>query len=684
MNFLERAQATAARGVPVIRLRPKTKIALDGGWPELATADMDTISKWASETPEANCGAVAKAELGEVWFLEIDDPSIPTRIESETGQKIPRTYRVRSRVGRGHYYWRQTPESIALGNVAQGYVKNGDFSVRVDNEYVVAAGSLHPNTGLPYEVVSDTDIVEAPHWLIEWIKSQKLEQKKVVAQDDTDIIPDGKRNDTLARLAGKLRNAGLDHEGIEAHLHKVNAARCVPPMTDEEIQTIAGSISRYAVGKDDTVLIGGVPVGTAPVKTAYGVQPAQLEAEPIERPELLLPPYPTFPSWVMAGTSIYEGLVKPFCEVNCRQEEFLFLPAMVLLLSYVATKVNVQGKALIPSLFLVCIGKRGEMMKSACINSAVEYFQYMGAVGHATDSMSNAEGKALIWEVGSPEGLGKEMSRLKCKNAILLYDELATLTNKAGIDGSTLTSRLCTIYESQKFQNTVKSHKDSFSFEPGTYAISLMACSTDKNFLSNWAKLSGKTTGLDDRFFFLYQPKEFKERSPYTHVYTQVAAQVTRKLIEKAILQGVYKFEATSPLSRAGYDTREEHRVEKFALGFAIDLGLDEIDLECIERGFALVDYEKAVKKWLQTYEATTKEGALQMEIKTHLARAPKGEMEERDLKRICHADRHGTTAWGYAFKGLLNNGHIVVQGTGKRNDPRIVILLEPVEADEG
>ena len=242
---------------------------------------------------------------------------------------------------------------------------------------------------------------------------------------------------------------------------------------------------------------------------------------------------------------------------------------------------------------------------------------------------------------------------------------------------------MCTIYESQKFQNTVKSNKDSFSFEPGTYAISLMACSTDKNFLSNWAKLAGKTTGLDDRFFFLYQPKKLKPRTPYTHVYTQQSSSVTHKLIKKALAQRVYEFERTSPLSREGYDTREEHRVEKFALGFAIDLGLDEIDLECIERGFALVDYEKAVKKWLQTYEATTKEGALQMEIKTNLSRAPNGEMEERELRRVCHADRHGTTAWKYAFGGLKDANHIVVQGTGRKNDPRIVVLLEPIEADE-
>src|SRR5271155_3369395 len=102
MNFLERAQATVAKGAPVIRLRPRTKIAADSDWPSLATTNPETLTKWNTEMPEANCAAVAQGRMGGVWFLEIDDPSVPPRIESETGQKIPLTYRVRSRSGRGH------------------------------------------------------------------------------------------------------------------------------------------------------------------------------------------------------------------------------------------------------------------------------------------------------------------------------------------------------------------------------------------------------------------------------------------------------------------------------------------------------------------------------------------------------------------------------------------------------
>jgi hypothetical protein len=385
----------------------------------------------------------------------------------------------------------------------------------------------------------------------------------------------------------------------------------------------------------------------------------------------------------MAGTSIYNGLVKPFCDVNSRQEEFLFMPAMAILLNCVATRVQVKGKMLIPSIFMVMIGKRGEMMKSASAESAIEYFQNATLVAHANDTMENANGKSLVWEIGSPEGFGMQMSRLKCKNGILYYDELSTLTNKAGIDGSTLNSRLLAMYESGKFQNVIKSRKESFSFEPNTYCVTLIACCTDKNFLPHWAKLSGKSSGLDDRFFFLFQPKTLKERTPYIHVNTQLAALETRKLIDKAIQQGIFEIENSSPLNARGdLGNREEIRAEKFALGFAIDMGLEEIDLECIERGLALVDYERAVKKWLCTYEATTKEGGIQMELKNLLARSG-GTLPERDVKREMRADRHGTTLWSQAYFGMAKNGMIRIEGTGKKGDPKMVVLLESLDEDE-
>jgi putative DNA primase/helicase len=60
------------------------------------------------------------------------------------------------------------------------------------------------------------------------------------------IIPNGQRNDTLARMAGSMRHKGFPLEAIELALGVVNQQRCQPPLNDTEVRSIAQSIGRYA------------------------------------------------------------------------------------------------------------------------------------------------------------------------------------------------------------------------------------------------------------------------------------------------------------------------------------------------------------------------------------------------------------------------------------------------------
>lgn len=684
MDFFERAYQTTQKGVPVIRLRAKTKIAMDTDWPMLATTDPAILQQWNQETPDANCAAVAKATLDGVWFLEVDAPEVLARIQEETGQKLPKTYRVRSRPGRGHYYFRHTPGSIALGNLPQGYVKHADFSVRVDNQYVVSANSLHPISGLPYEIISTADICEAPEWLIDWLKSQRIDKPEETASQvkPTGLIPHGSIHGYMLKEAGKLRHAGLTPEEIEPVLLRLVHDNCQPPIDDTKVRAMAKSVGKYEV-KDDTVLFAGVVAGTAPAPET-AIVPEELE----ETAQFIVPPYPVFPRWVMQGTSIYEGLVRPYCDKNSRYEEFMFMPAMALMLNYLGTKVRIEYKDIIPSLFMVLIGKKGRVIKSSSVKDAVKYFQYAATLDQGGPGIKNAEGKTLVWTAGSPEGLGIELQRTNCRNAVLFYDELSTLTNKASIESSTLVSSLLTLYESDKFANVIKAKKDTFSLDPGTYCASLIACTTDKNFKTLWGRMSGVTSGLNDRFFFLYQPEQFKDVTPPIAVNCQDGALTTRKLIDKAVAKGVYSITDSSPLSArmTGEDkieNRQEIRAEKFALFFAIDLDRNEIDEECIERGLALVEYERAVKRKLRPSEAITKEAGIQNEIVDFLLGQKGGTTTLREMNRLLHPERYGTTLWGQAFSGLTRTGQIAVQGKGTKTDPKMVILLRAPEEDE-
>jgi hypothetical protein len=666
MTFFDIAKPLAERGIPQIRLRPRTKIAFETDWPVRATTNLSILKQWSDEMPDANAASVARGEIGGFWFFEIDKPNFHKEIEQQTGQCFPDTFIVRSSPGRGHFFFRQTASSIAMGN-CQGKDADGKeiWSARVDSRYVVSAGSEHPTSGRRYEIVRDSPIVEAPEWLIQWCINQKSEPKKILM---------GSRNNTLTSLLGKARQTSkLNTEELITLGLQLNKELCDPPLSEQEVQTIARSVGKYEIAPMPPVIMGGQVIGqSAPV------QPAEpLIIKPI--------PYPVWPEWVMKGTSIYDGFIKPICDENSRYPQFMFMPAMVLILNYLGLKVSIEeNPQLIPSFYMMSIGRKGRVIKSSSVQDAIEYLRIAGIVEFANSQTRNAGGKSLIWTAGSPEGLGLEMARTACKNAVLFYDELSTLTSKAAIENSTLKQSLLTMYESGQFANIIKNRKETFVFEPKSYCASLIACTTDKNFSQHWSRMSGDSSGLDERFFFLYQPENLINLTPQKYVNTVEGTIETRRRIDKAVQQRTYHLVDDTFLheyiNRLG--NRTEQRLEKMALFFAVDMGKDEIDESCIERALAISKYELAVKKYLSVFESTTKEGALQQEI-IQLLQRHNGVVTSRQLDRALHPERHGTYLWQRVYSGLLQAGWIAESGAGTKNNPKQVVLLRVPEDDD-
>ena len=685
MSFLDIVAPLLDRGLPLTPLKPRSKIAFLPEWEKNPITTIEQAKQIVTQYGnDLNCGVVAKAEPGGVAIFEVDDPNIQHKIREETGQTLPVTYIIRSSLGRGHFYLRHTPESIQLGNLSADD-ENGKelWSFRARDQYVVSEKSVHPKTGEPYEARSVAPIAEVPSWLISWMKKQKTEKKQVEKKEE--VFAEGSRNKSLASMAGKLRHSGLNYDEIEAALMAANQSRCIPPLSDDEVRTIAASIAKYEKGPENTVLVGGQPAG----QTAYGVEPAKLiKVEELEElPPIAAVRYPEFPRWVLDDMSITKGLIDPFCSQNSRYPEFMLIPSLVLLLNYLGNKVRIKGMESIPlSIYTVLIGRKGRVLKSSCVQDCVKYFEYMGLTAHCDPSVRNAEGRSMVFSVGSPEGLGREMARTSCKNGVMLFDELSSLTNKANIENSNFTSSLLTLYESNKFGNTIKSSKESYLLLPGEYCASLIACSTDTNFQTHWCKLAGKTTGLDDRFFFLLQPETLIPLTEFRQAYTQEGALETRKLVDKAVQQGSYEISDHSPLRdflKNNDDANRSYlRAVKFALAFAIDLGCSEVDPDSLERGLALSQYESDVKRYLQTYESVTKEGAIQQEI-VHFIVNNGGSYPVRDLERKLHSSRYGTTLWNAAYQGLLRHGWCREEGNRSKGSPRIVRALRlPQEED--
>jgi hypothetical protein len=254
--FITIAEPLANMGIPITPVRPGTKRAFLPDFPAKATTDIDQIYCWGAEYRNHNAACVARAEEGGFWFFEADSTEVTKRIKDATGHdlvaEVP-TFRVCSRPGRQHFYFRHNAASIALGNISQSYVIGQDWSVRTHNEYVVAPGSINPVTGLPYEVVSNAPIAEAPQWLIDWLQSQKISGKSTSGSgDDTPRVngkvPHGSIHGYMLRQAGKMRAIGLEQDEIESALLRLVHKDCEPPIDDDKVRAMAKSICKYEAG----------------------------------------------------------------------------------------------------------------------------------------------------------------------------------------------------------------------------------------------------------------------------------------------------------------------------------------------------------------------------------------------------------------------------------------------------
>lgn len=255
-GFEEHALAYARRGIPVFRLRARTKEPFHGsrGFYD-ATTDPDTIRRWWTATPTANIGLPTGRASG-IMVLDVDTDKggadSLTALEAEHG-KLPATWTVKTGGDNYQLYLKAPDENI---RISAGKLGPG-LDIRCDGGYVVAPPSIHPS-GDRYTVHTRAPMVEPPSWLLALLKDDpkpagettvNTQSNQPISADlDGDPIPDGKRNEELTRIAGRLRARGAGDGELPEMLERINATRCNPPLPEREVQRIARSAMRWPVG----------------------------------------------------------------------------------------------------------------------------------------------------------------------------------------------------------------------------------------------------------------------------------------------------------------------------------------------------------------------------------------------------------------------------------------------------
>jgi hypothetical protein len=667
----EGAKYMAGFGIPQIPLRGKAPWFSE--WPTKATTDFAQIDAWYAEH-KCNFGSVAKVSLGQFFVLEVDSVDVRARYKADTKLDFTTTLTIRSRQG-AHRWFLQSPESISLGNVAQSFVQHENFSVRVDAEQCVSPGSVHVISGKQYRVIQDMAPVGCSSAELTWLGAQKITRKKIAVVEAGTLIQHGSIHGALVSFVGTLRSKNVPLEAAEIAAMAWVHENCAPPIDEDKVRETIHSVYKYPAGDPgaSTVLFG------SGASSAPEAEKPRFDTSRLDRSETITKP--KFPSWVMLETSIYRGLIEPAMRTSTKRPELIFMPLVATILNSVGTKVRIKGLNNTPlSLFLGSLAVKG-WFKSSSVELGFKYMELAGLSEMHRTGTSNANGKQLIFGAGSMEGLGINMARTRCANAILYYDELRSCISKVNIENSSFAPHLLSIYEGGRFANIIKSTRDSFAFEPGQYCASWIWCSTVKSFHENWPKIMGSNSDLIDRLFIVLGPERADKDeavSFFTDPDCMKGAGETRILIDKALKQGIFDYEnyehaqamiAQGLTGLSVVDEDDDNQslsmsrivglVQRLALFFAVDLGLDCITDDCLERAIALARYRCDVIRYIRPIEAESTLGRLQARME-HVLRSNGGVMPERLWRESLNYKRYDTEIWARAWKGKAQAGHIV------------------------
>ena len=174
-----------------------------------------------------------------VLVLDVDDPQAFEALLVGNGLAVPETYTVITGSGKPHYYFRYPQGGVRVGNKSfkhPVFPRHTIYDIRGVGGQVVAAGSIHPETGQLYRVEKLIAIAQPPDWLLscnndglmnmdavleiplpepkdrEFIESLKVSQeiRELILQG----VPKDQRSDQGMKVINALLGAGYNENTV--------------------------------------------------------------------------------------------------------------------------------------------------------------------------------------------------------------------------------------------------------------------------------------------------------------------------------------------------------------------------------------------------------------------------------------------------------------------------------------
>lgn len=179
-----------------------------------------------------------------VCVLDVDSPSHRkdgvNGLESiEKWQKehgaFPDTRIAETPTGGRHYYFK-VPQDI---HIKRGSNLLPGVDVQGDKACVIAPPSVYNSKR--YKWINNVNIADANDSVLELMQHRAMTKKETLPQatQDLAIVPEGGRTDYLVKAIGRHTFKGnmVDDEAIKAMIRNTNENKCVPPLSEEELES---------------------------------------------------------------------------------------------------------------------------------------------------------------------------------------------------------------------------------------------------------------------------------------------------------------------------------------------------------------------------------------------------------------------------------------------------------------
>ena len=240
-NMKEWAWHYAEMGLAVFPLVCRDKVPAVVGGCKVATTERTTIERWWDKNPQYNIGIATGNKSSGLVVIDLDvdknkgiDGYDVLRDWQNKHGKLPETWQ--SITGRGgyHYFYK---DAIVHSNRVGLYE---GVDIRGEGGYIVAPPSVHPNGNI-YEWEQgpeEYEIAQVDNIVNDFLKGEKQRRDSEHKTNFKvpELIPEGKRVDTIVRLIASLRTKGLDDDAIKAAVRVENEKRCNPPLKEKELE----------------------------------------------------------------------------------------------------------------------------------------------------------------------------------------------------------------------------------------------------------------------------------------------------------------------------------------------------------------------------------------------------------------------------------------------------------------